>query len=189
MKKLPKVLKEEKGSISLVELLWMTMVFVIASAIIVQLTVAVTGMQWAHVYSRNHGMISVEPHEFNFELISKDTVYLISNLIEGLGSLDLSSISSALSSLGEAIAKALFPYEPHKDMEPDPDGKKEGVGDASKEVQVPVFIPVFGVEEIQSSEGSENCSCKCVKGKCICLNKCIGDNRRVWGYYGILVGK
>jgi hypothetical protein len=156
MKKLSKVLKEEKGSISLVELLWMTMVFVIASAIIVQLTVAVTGMQWAHVYSRNHGMISVEPHEFNFELISMDTIDLVSNLISNLGSLDLSSIGSAVSSAG-GIFTSVFTGN-------------EGVGDASRKVKIPVFISAFGVEEIE-------------------LNKDIGDNRRVWGYYGILVGK
>jgi len=167
MEKLSKVLKEEKGTISLVELLWMTIVFVIASAIIVQLTVAVTGMQWAHVYSRNHGMISVEPHEFDFELISEQTIYLILNLIEGIGSLDFSSISSALSSLGEAIFDALFPYV---NITPDPEGDKEGRGDASKTVRVPVFISAFGFEEIE-------------------LNKDIGDNRRVWGYYGILIGK
>jgi hypothetical protein len=156
MKKLSKVLKEEKGSISLVELLWMTMVFFIASAIIVQLTVAVTGMQWAHVYSRNHGMISVEPHEFNFELISMDTIDLVSNLISNLGSLDLSSIGSAVSSAGEIFTSVFT--------------GNEGVGDASRKVKIPVFISAFGVEEIE-------------------LNKDIGDNRLVWGYYGILVGK
>ncbi len=148
---------EERGSISLVELLWMTIVFVIASAIIVQLTVAVTGMQWAHVYSRNHGMISVEPHEFDFELLSMDTIDLISNFISNLSSLDLSSIGSALSSAG-GIFTSVFTGN-------------EGVGDASRKVKVPVLIPFgksFGVEEIE-------------------LNKDIGDSRLVWGYYGIRI--
>jgi len=157
MEKLSKVLKEEKGTISLVELLWMTIVFVIASAIIVQLTVAVTGMQWAHVYSRNHGMISVEPHEFDFELLSMDTIDLISNLISNLGSLDLSSIGSAVSSVG-GIFTSVFTGN-------------EGVGDASRKVKVPVLIPFgksFGVEEIE-------------------LNRDIGDSRLVWGYYGIRI--
>ncbi len=148
---------EERGSISLVELLWMTIVFVIASAIIVQLTVAVTGMQWAHVYSRNHGMISVEPHEFNFELLSMDTIDLISNFISNLSSLDFSSIGSAVSSAG-GIFTSIFTGN-------------EGVGDASRKVKVPVLIPFgksFGVEEIE-------------------LNKDIGDSRLVWGYYGIRI--
>jgi len=158
MKKLSKVLKEEKGSISLVELLWMTMVFVIASAIIVQLTVAVTGMQWAHVYSRNHGMISVEPHEFNFELISMDTIDLVSNLISNLGSLDLSSIGSAVSSAG-GIFTSVFTGN-------------EGVGDASRKVKIPVLIPFgksFGAKEFE-------------------LNTLpLSEDRTVWGYYGIRI--
>lgn len=147
----------EKGSISLAELLWMTIVFVTAMAIIVQLTVAVTGMQWAHVYSRNHGMISVEPHEFDFELLSMDTIELISNLISSLGDLDFSSLSSAIGSVG-GIFTSVFTGN-------------EGVGDASRKVKVPVLIPFgksFGVEEIE-------------------LNKDIGDNRLVWGYYGIRI--
>lgn len=149
----------ERGTIALAELLWMTIVFVIAGAIIVQLTVAVTGMQWCHVYSRNHGMISVEPHEFNFRLISMDTIDLISNLISNLGSLDLSSISSAVSSVG-GIFTSIFTG-------------KEGVGDASRTVKIPVLIPfaeTFGVEEYE-------------------LNKTeVTDGRTVWGYYGILIG-
>lgn len=116
----------EKGSISLAELLWMTIVFVIAMAIIVQLTVAVTGMQWAHVYSRNHGMISVVPHEFDFKLLSMDTIDLISNFISNLGSV-------------EGIFTSVFTGN-------------EGVGDASRKVKVPVLIPFgksFGAEEIE----------------------------------------
>lgn len=115
----------EKGSISLAELLWMTIVFVIAMAIIVQLTVAVTGMQWAHVYSRNHGMISVVQHEFDFELL--DIFNIISNLISNLGNLDFGIFTSVFTG-------------------------NEGVGDASRKVKVPVLIPFgksFGAEEIE----------------------------------------
>lgn len=170
VKKILRKVRGERGTIALAELLWMTMVFVIASAIIVQLTVAVTGMQWCHVYSRNHGMISVEPHKFDFKLISMDTIDLISNLVSNLGSLDLSSIGSAVSSAG-GIFTSVFPggenVKPGK-------GDDEGVGDASKKVKVPVLIPFaksFGVEEyelnkIELSEGG----------------------RTVWGYYGIIIG-
>ncbi len=153
-------MREERGTIALAELLWMTILFVIAGAIIVQLTVAVTGMQWCHVYSRNHGMISVEPHKFDFRLISMDTIDLIKNLISNLGSLDLSSIGSAVSSAG-GIFTSVFTGN-------------EGVGDASRPVKVPVLIPFaksFGVEEYE-------------------LNKIeVSDDRTVWGYYGIKVSE
>ncbi len=157
MKEIRNKRNSERGSISLAELLWMTIVFVTASAVIVQLTVAVSGMQWSHVYSRNHGMISVIDHEFDFELISMDTIELIGNLISNLGNLDFSSISSAIGSLG-GIFTSVFTGG-------------EGVGDASREVKIPVLIPFgksFGVEEVP-------------------LNKDIGDSRKVWGYYGIRV--
>lgn len=158
IKKFLKKSKEERGTIALVELLWMTIVFVIATFIIIQLTVAVTGMQWCHVYSRNHGMISVEPHEFNFRALSMDTFELISNLVSNLGNLDLSSVGSAISSVG-GIFTSVFTGN-------------EGVGDASRTVKIPVLIPFaesFGVEEYE-------------------LNKIeVSDGRTVWGYYGIRV--
>lgn len=159
--KILRKMRGERGTIALAELLWMTIVFVIASAIIIQLTVAVTGMQWCHVYSRNHGMISVSPHEFDFKLLSWDTINLISNLISNLGSLDLSSIGSAVSSAG-GIFTSVFTG-------------KEGVGDASRPVKVPVLIPFaksFGVEEYELNQ--------------IPMSE---SGRTVWGYYGIVIGE
>ncbi|MGQ9618031.1 MAG: hypothetical protein ACUVUG_03605 [Candidatus Aminicenantia bacterium] len=148
----------EKGTIALAELLWMTLVFVIAIAVIIQLTVAVTGMQWAHVYSRNHGMISVKPHEFDFKLLSMDTIDLISNFISNLGDLNFDSLSSAISSVG-GIFTSVFTGG-------------ESVGDTGRYVKIPILIPFgesFGVEEYE-------------------LNKIpLSDNRTIWGYYGIRV--